>query len=176
MINGHEIWKEIHDYEGRYQVSNLGRVKSLPKKWKTGHGTIKSHEGVILRGGISKNGYKHVTLHFNKLGKTFKVHTLVAIAFLGHKPCGMELIIDHINDDKLDNRVENLQIVTSRFNSHKTQGKYSSQYKGVYWYKATNKWKSQIVINKKKISLGYFKCELKAHIIYNNKVKELCLK
>jgi hypothetical protein len=78
----------------------------------------------------------------------------------------MKLVIDHINDDKLDNRVENLQIVTTRFNAYKTQGKYSSQYKGVSWDKKANKWTAKISINKKNYHLGLFNCELLAYHAY----------
>ena len=160
-----EIWKDIPGYEGLYQVSDLGRVKSLNYQ-------NSKHEKIMV-GGINGRGYRHVCLRCNGVQKTKKIHQLVAITFLNHKPCGMELVIDHINDNILDNRLKNLQIVTNRFNVCKTQGQYSSKYKGVSWNKKMNKFQSYIGINKKRIHLGTFDCELAASYAYQKALKEL---
>ena len=160
-----EIWKSIKDYEGLYEVSNLGRVKSL--------GNNKERKEKFLKHGVDKTGYYRVGLSKNNIAKTHKVHQLVAMAFLNHIPCGHKIVVDHINDDPLDNRVDNLQVVTQRFNACKTQGKYTSKYKGVCWHKTFNKWVSKITINSKNYHLGYFKCELAAHQSYQNKLKEI---
>ena len=168
-----EIWKDIEGYEGLQQVSNLGRVKSLPKECVIGNGAIRRYNGAILKGGITSAGYLSASLCCNGKQKTFLVHQLVAVAFLGHNPSGHELVVDHIDDDKLNNRVDNLQIVTHRFNTYKTQGEYSSKYKGVYYDKASNKWRSRIKINSKQKHLGYFKCELAAHKAYQKALKDL---
>ncbi len=84
-------------------------------------------------------------------------------------------MIDHVNDIKTDNRAENLQLVTSRFNTCKTQDRYTSNHKGVCWDKKANKWVTQIHINGKQKKLGYFACELKASLAYQNKLKEITL-
>ena len=169
-----EIWKDVPNYEGLYQVSNLGRVKSLPKTWVTGNNSIQTHSGIILKPMFwKKNGYCAVNLYKNGKMKSRTIHQLVAMTFLNHTPCGHELVIDHINDVKTDNRVENLQIVTHRYNTHKTQGRYSSQYKGVIWDKKYNKWVTRITTNGKLKYLGSFNCELKAHLAYQNKLKEI---
>jgi hypothetical protein len=168
-----EIWKDIPEYEGLYQVSNLGRVKSLPKEWVTGFGGVRNHNGKILKAAKNIGGHLNVSLHKDSISKAFFVHQLVAIAFLGHKPNRWELVIDHINDNPSDNRLENLQIVTNRFNSCKTQGKYSSKFKGVCWHKTHKKWQSNIKINGRKKYLGLFDCELKAHQAYQNAMKNL---
>ena len=167
-----EIFKDIVGYEGLYQVSNMGRVKSLSREvcsyqacWMSKDKIKKPCNGV--------NGYLQVTLNSNGKRRTRTIHQLVAVAFLNHTPCGHKLVIDHINNDKLDNRVENLQIVTTRFNSRKTQVNYSSQYKGVHWCKRSNKWRSEITINKKKIFLGYFEKEYDASVVYQNKLLSL---
>ena len=150
-----EIWKDVKGYEGTYKVSSLGRVKSL-----------KFNKERVLKLAVSNVEYQVVTLCSNSNIKTFTVHQLVAVAFLNHKPCGMKKVIDHINDVKTDNRVENLQIVTQRFNNRKTQGSYSSQYKGVSWYKPLKKWLSHINLNGKTKHLGYFTSELEASQAY----------
>jgi len=167
-----EVWKDIPGYEGLYQVSNLGNVKSLTKEWIAGNGAILKHNGKILKC-RTPDGYKLVSLSVNGKVKTFAIHQLVAMAFLNHIPNRYELVVDHINDNKLDNRVENLQIVTQRINSFKTQGKYSSKFKGVCWNKKCNKWVSQININGKLKYLGLFKCELEASHAYQKALKEL---
>ena len=150
-----EIWKDVLDYDGLYKVSNKGRIKSL-----------KYNKEIILKQHIGGIGYSSINLC--KDGKSIKrrIHQLVAESFLGHIRCGHTLIVDHINDIKTDNRLENLQIITQRENTCRTQGKYSSKYKGVSFYKKTNKWVAHISINKKIKHLGYFKNEHEAHLTY----------
>lgn len=157
-----EEFRDISGYDGMYQVSNLGRVKSFMRG-----------KEYIFKGGINSRGYKHVSLTKNGGTKTKKVHQLVAMAFLNHKPCGMELVVDHINDDKLDNRLDNLQIVTSRFNICKTQGRYTSKYKGVSYKKSMGKFQAYINVNNKIIHLGTFTNEKEASNYYENAVKAI---
>jgi TATA-box binding protein (TBP) (component of TFIID and TFIIIB) len=91
------------------------------------------------------------------------------MAFLNHKPCGMKLVIDHINDNKFDNRLENLQITSVRYNTCKKQEKYSSKYKGVSFRKSDKKWVARIFIDGKIIYLGAFVNEYDAHLAYQKK-------
>jgi hypothetical protein len=156
-----EIFKDIVGYEGLYQVSNMGRIKSI----------IYANE-VILKSHENK-GYLQVSLTKNKKRKPQRVHQLIAMTFLNHTPCGHDLVVDHIDSNKTNNKLDNLQIVTNRFNSYKTQGKYSSKYKGVSWNKRTGNWRSRIMINGKDICLGYFKKEYDAYIAYQNKLLSL---
>jgi len=157
-----EIWKDIPSYEGLYQVSNLGQVKSL-----------RYNREKILKPALNSRGYLLVNIYLNKKLESFLVHQLVAIAFLNHKKCGYKKVVDHLNDIKTDNRLENLQLVTARFNCYKTQGTYSSKYKGVHFHKHSNKWQVRIRLGDKRISLGYFKDEHDAHLAYQNKLKEI---
>jgi len=167
-----EIWKDVVGYEGIYQVSNLGDVKSLPRLMQKGKNIFTCKEK-ILKHNIKSNGYSAVVLCLNKIKKTMGIHQLVAMAFLNHTPCGHKLVIDHRNDNKLDNRLENLQVVTNRFNTCKTQGMYSSKYKGVSWHEGAKKWTTKIQINRKSQYLGLFNCELAASQAYQNKLKEI---
>ena len=167
-----EEFRDVIGYEGLYQVSNLGRVKSLSREVCNSSRCYISKEK-ILKLCVNKTGYYHVGLCKHGKAKSLNVHQLVVMAFLDHTPCGYDLVVDHVNDDPLDNRVENLQIVTQRFNSKKNQVMYSSKYKGVSWYKNNNKWVSHIRINGKLNHLGYFNCELSAALAYQNKIKEI---
>lgn len=156
-----EIWKSIKDYPN-YEVSNLGRVKSFY------FGRVK-----LLTACLNNNGYLHVRLAENKISKTKLIHQLVARAFLNHKPCGFELVINHINLNKLDNRIENLEIVTARENLNQKHRKSSSKYTGVSWSKTSNKWLAYIHINGKQKHLGYFISEIEASNAYQNELKQI---
>lgn len=106
-----EIWKDIEDYEG-YQVSNLGRVRSLDRYNSRGYWI----KGCILKPTMDKKGYLNVGLSKNNQGKTFKVHRLVALHFIPNIENKPE--IDHINTIKTDNRAINLRWVTPKENSN----------------------------------------------------------
>ena len=159
-----EIWKDIPGYENLYQVSNSGNVKSLLRK-----GRLNER---ILKPSFVGKGYLSVILYTHCKRRCLTVHKLVAMAFLNHKPDGMKLVVDHINNIKTDNRVENLQLTTQRANCY-THHKSSSKYTGVSWGKLTKKWMAQIHINGKKIHLGLFDVEHDAHLAYQKKLKEI---
>lgn len=94
-----EIWKDVAEYEGLYEVSNLGRVKSFPRR-----GT----NGGIMVGGKSR-GYHSILLTKGGKCKPVKVHRLVAIAFMG-KQEGKE--VNHKDGNKINNTLENLEWCT----------------------------------------------------------------
>lgn len=167
-----EVFKDIPGYEGIYQVSNLGRVKSLAREIKR-KGISFCKEKMLKPGKNAR--YLFVVLSNGNIVKIKKVHQLVAMAFLGHKPDGThKLVVDHINNNPLDNRLENLQIVTQRKNLSKDK-KGLSKYTGVSWHKSSKKWISKIRINGKNIHLGLFNTELEASETYQNKLKILTL-
>ena len=157
-----EVFKDIPNYEGIYQVSNFGNVKSL--KWK---------KEIIMKQGISSR-YLAVNLRKEKVSKMFRIHVLVAMVFLNYKPNGkQDFVIDHKNGVRTDNRLENLQIVTQRENVqnyHKSKkGKI-----GADWHPQTKKWRSKIRINGFSIHLGLFEEEkdaLKAYEIANKEIE-----
>lgn len=106
-----EIWKDIKDYEGLYQVSNYGAVKSLSKSWATGNNNaIRKKSETIMKQATDSTGYKQVWLSKNNSPKNTLVHRLVAMAFIdniNNKKC-----VNHINSIRNDNRVENLEWCT----------------------------------------------------------------
>jgi len=169
-----EIWKDVVGYEGLYQVSNLGRVYALPKEWKTGRYSHKrSHDGKLLSLNISTVGYYKALFSKNGKKRNIDIHQLVAQSFLSHVRCGYKIVVDHINNNKLDNRVENLQLVTQRYNTTKSIIKCSSSYIGVSWVERNKKWRAQISKNNNKVYLGLFNCEIQAHLAYQKALKEL---
>lgn len=102
-----ERWKDIPGYEGMYQVSTIGNVKSLDRFITTKAGYEILFKGKILKHNTDKDGYKTVTLFKDKKPKTMKVHRLVAYAFINNvenKP-----MINHKDEDKTNNKVENLE-------------------------------------------------------------------
>jgi len=158
-----EIYKDIIGYEGMYQISNLGNVKSLPRKG--------SPKEKILIPKLINSGYLKVSLCKNKNVKNRTIHQLVAVAFLGHVPCGRILVVNHINFNKLDNRAVNLEVITFRENTNQKHIKSSSQYVGVYWKKDRIKWRASIYTNGKQKHLGYFNKEEEAHLAYEKELK-----
>ena len=108
------------------------------------------------------------------MGRRRTVHQLMAESFLNHKPNGrQEYVINHKNLNKLDNRLENLEIVSHRENSNQKHIKSSSKYTGVSWYKSNKRWIAAISVSGKKIYLGSFNNEYAAHVAYQNKLKEI---
>lgn len=164
-----EIWKAIPGYEGMYEVSSLGRVKSLSRIKINTKGSYMTKEKILKISSDGK-GYLQVCLsNYNK--KTFRIHQLVAMAFLNHKRDGThKLIVDHINNNQLDNRVENLQIITQRENMSKDRKNKTSKYTGVNWSKAANKWIARIYINGKYEHLGVFSSEEQAYLKYKERL------
>ena len=163
-----EVWKDVPGYNGHYQVSNLGKVKTTSN--------TKTRKERILKQCLNgPNGRKYLAICLSKHNKQkiFKIHQLMAMAFLKHVPCGHKLVVDHIDNDKFNNILTNLQIITCRENNSKDKKGGTSKYVGVSWNKQKQKWNSEITINGKGILLGQFKNEIDAHLTYQQKLKTL---
>jgi NUMOD4 motif/HNH endonuclease len=173
MNNEVEIWKDIPNYEGLYQCSNFGNVKSVDRFIK------RNGFDVFLKGvKLKPNGdgrYLHVILYKKNKSFTGRIHVLVSMTFLGHNSLKRNIVINHINGNKFDNNLFNLEIVSQRENVSKAKNKENtlSKYIGVTFDKHKNGWKSQIRINNKSIHLGLFKNEYDANLAYQKKLKEL---
>jgi hypothetical protein len=164
-----EIWKDVVGYEGVYQVSDLGNVKSLDRI----DYAVRKRNGRLLKLNPNSNGYLIVRLYLEGKGNTRLVHKLVAEAFLNHIPCGHKLVVDHIDNDKLNNQLTNLQLINQRQNTSKDKRGGSSKYVGVSFNKQSNKFVAHCMHNKKRIYLGYFKTELEASEAYNKYLKTI---
>ena len=148
-----EEWAAVDGYKN-YQVSWWGRVRN-------------SKTGRILKGALSGDGYRLVSLCKNGKMKTHKIHQLVAREWVGN-PDGKSCV-DHIDGDRANNNFENLRYATHSENSQnqKKQSNTSSVYKGVYLHKPTKKWMAYIGLNRKLKNLGYYETEREAAETYN---------
>jgi len=173
-----EIWKDIKDYEGLYQVSNMGNVKSLARVTINKKSKLKNAASYcVIRERILKptlnRGYYMLILCKNGTIKYFKNHRLVVTMFIGDIP--KDMVVNHKNGIKTDNRLDNLEIVTACENT--THGvnrmKTSSKFSGVSWNKSSQRWAANICIKRKMIHIGYFNTEIEASKAYANKIAEI---
>lgn len=105
-----EIWKDIEGYEGIYMVSNLGRIKSLPRSCPG----LNANKEIILKQSEDKNGYLLVGLHKNGKSKTVRVSRIVAKAFIPNPNEYPE--VNHKDENHQNNRVDNLEWCTTQYN------------------------------------------------------------
>lgn len=110
-----EIWKDVQGFEGRYQVSNMGRVRSLDRTIIDKAGRAHHTRGMILKDSLNDHGYYRASLSDGHRHYThYEVHRLVALHFVpGYKE---GLVVNHKNEIKTDNRAENLEWCTYQYN------------------------------------------------------------
>lgn len=172
---GFEIFKDVPGYEGIYQVSNLANVKSLSRTmYNQGVNPFQSKEK-LLKPKLVTNGKLVVRLFLDNKPKTFQIHQLVAMAFLNHTPSGLKIVVDHIDNNPLNNKLNNLQLITQRENASKDRKGGTSKYTGVSWASHAKKWRGMIKIGSNHIFLGYFTNEIDAHFAYQNKLKSISI-
>lgn len=159
MVKIVEKFKKVLGYED-YAVSNKGRVRSR-----------RCSREKILKQRKGKDGYFRVTLQGSEKPKNFLVHKLMAVVFLKHKPKKTGLVVDHKDNNKENNDLNNLQLITNRENCSKDK-KSTSKYTGVSWDENRGKWVAAIQIKGKQKWLGYFKNEKAAARAYKKALTE----
>lgn len=110
-----EVWKDIRGYEGYYQISSCGRIKSLDRKVKHLKGGYAIKKGKILKQCYDKDGYLLVVLYKNNKKRTRRVHRLVAMAFIPNPNNYPQ--INHRDEDKTNNTVQNLEWCDAKYNN-----------------------------------------------------------
>lgn len=118
-----EIWKPVHlyPYSKKYEVSNLGRVRSLDTlvnyREKISRKLSKRvYPGRVLKGALAESGYRFVSLKMNGSTQQIYIHRLVAFAFVdGYKE---DLVVNHKDENKLNNNYLNLEWVTQKYNAN----------------------------------------------------------
>lgn len=133
-----EVWKDVKGYEGLYQISNLGKVKSFPKLHRTGSIGYTTKEK-ILKISLTFNGYEKVSLYKEGKKKDYRINRLVAIAFIPN-PLNLPEV-NHKDENKINNKMDNLEWCTKQYNlNYGTHRKRQAITRGnkVYQY-STNK-------------------------------------
>ena len=175
MLNSIEIWKDIEDFEGYYEVSSLGRIRN-------------SRTGLLRRFSLQGNHkYYIVNLWKNNVSYSRLVHRIVAKAFIpnpNNKPQ-----VNHLDKNGLNNDISNLEWVTcsenhlhafknGRVGSKSRLGEkisLVSKFRYVYWDSNRSKWKSSIKVNGKNHNIGRYNCEIEAAKSADNFIKKLGL-
>ena len=157
-----EIWRDILGYEGMYQISSLGRVKSLSRNQYNGKGYFNSKEK-FLKQRITTKGYFSYSLTKNNKTIDFLAHRLIAVAFIDN-PLNKRTV-NHKDSVRRNNSINNLEWASYRENHCHRVSKIakSSKYVGVCFHKATKKWESNICVSGKLIHLGIHKTEEEAY-------------
>lgn len=163
-----EQWKDIESYEGLYQISTFGRVKSLARLGKGNRG-----ESKILKAQTDNKGYLKGRFGKDGIGKGYAVHRLVSMAFIPNienKPQ-----VNHKDLDKKNNCVWNLEWNTNRENkTHSSLIRQStSKYVGVDWAKKDKVWRARIRKGSLSYELGRYKDEIMAHDAYQKALKQI---
>lgn len=163
-----EIWKDVLGYEGLYEISNMGNIRSLDRTIVTKRKNIRIKKGKILTPTKTAVGYYVVVLHKDLKQKSFSVHKLMAITFLNHVPCGYKEVVNHKDFDKLNNKLSNLELVSQRENTNQKHLDSLSKFTGVTFSKERNCWVSRIHFGNKNVYLGSCSSEEEASELYEN--------
>ena len=138
-----EIWKDIKDFEGLYQVSNFGRVRSLSRLVNSRNGKRTAQGKILFQNTYPNTGYKHVTLSKHSKCKRYSVHRLVAETFIPNPdnlPC-----VNHKDETRTNNRVDNLEWCTYKYNSNYGTSPQKVSAKMYARYKQDLMWKNACV-------------------------------
>jgi hypothetical protein len=158
-----EIWKDIEGFEGCYQISNFGRVKSCKRyvRHPKGGELLKKERILVILN--CSNKYLMIKLSKENISSQFLIHRLVALHFIDNP--NKKSDVNHINSIKTDNNINNLEWTShlENISHHRLNKICSSNYIGVSLCKKSNKWKSTIRIKNKRLHLGIYQTEEQAY-------------
>ena len=149
-----ETFKDIPTWEGIYQVSDIGNVKSLSRRYSPGEN--------ILSPAVSHDGYLKVSLKAKGRKQQVEVNRLMAQAFLSNSYTERDLVCDHIDRDRKNNKLSNLRLVSQRKNSTNTVN--ANRLTGAY--RKGSKWQASIGTMNKSKYIGLYATEMEAHQAY----------
>jgi hypothetical protein len=157
--NTEEIWKDIQGTKEIYQISTFGNFRRYYRTYK---------EWRYLNGGICSRGYRYFKARtLDDKPKNFMIHRLIAIAFIPNPE--NKTYINHIDGDRLNNNIKNIEWATNRENScHSRMMKFPNKLIGTTYNKSKEKYVSKIRIELKQVDLGLFDTELDAHEAYKD--------
>lgn len=169
-----EKWLDITGFEGLYQVSDLGNVKSVARVVENGkHGLMKVRERILKPGlsGVKGRQYLQVSLSLGGKMHRMKVHQLVACHFVS---MDTSMQVDHIDNDKLNNRADNLQRLSARDNCIKAFSLKDREYMtGVSMTKSKSHYKAMIMFKGRNFVLCYTETEEEAGAAYLSAKKSI---
>ena len=152
---------DVEELKKTFRIRN-GNLERIDYRYKNGKWTVFNNK--------KNHNEGYCTVKFN--GTDILYHVIIWILSTGKDiPHGME--IDHINGNKIDNRIENLRLVTRRQNQQNRKTHRAGRLVGAIYRKGYNDWRSQIVIDKNKIHLGCYKTEQEAHKAYTIACKHI---
>lgn len=169
-----EIWKDIPEYEGLYQISSWGNVRSLDRITKARGNCQHLHKGKNIK--INFSGpYPQVCLSKENKKKSYRLHILMADIFL--EKVEYDYVVNHIDLDKCNNYYKNLEKINRRENqTHYFKFNYdkTSSYTGVSFDKSRkrNPWIASLYLDGKAVKIGSFSTEFEAYNAYMAKLKE----
>lgn len=166
------IWRTIPMFGNRYEASNYGDVRSVSFTTMRSHGRPYTHKGRVLVQVLDRDGYKRVQISVDGKRHLVPVHKLVYSAFLGNIPEG--LVIDHINNNRADNRLENLNAISNWENHQKDSWRHRKIDLpiGVYYQAGRAMFTASIRINNTYYYLGSFKTIAEAKDAYDTAEKK----
>jgi hypothetical protein len=151
-----EEFRDVPGYEGLYQASNLGRVKSLERICKNRFGYRNKPESIMKQFVYNKKyKYLKVNLTKEKKSKIMQIHKIVMMAFSNHNPDGTnKIVVDHVNKTGNDNILQNLQLLTNRENISKDTNN-STGFHNIF-SKDKKRFRVCISLNKKRLHFGVY--------------------
>ena len=152
--------------ETNIEVNELGEFRRLYKDW------MRKEVSKNIKGFSMKKGYVKLSVCIkNNKRKHFELHQIMAIVFLNHVPCGMKLVIDHIDENKVNNKLQNLRIISQRENS--VNSKRASKYGTGVCLLKNGKYESRIRVNNILHYLGLFNNSQDASKAYQEAFKKI---